>query len=377
MPTHASTATRHESVPRLVWGEPAPMTREAGTSTPLTADNVSAWLSSRDLLAGRRLVQLDRLSGRAFAALVRFDDGSALFLKQPIEAIPPVGALREGQLLRLVATSEALRGVRCLLPRTVLYDEADNVVVTEGLLRHRPLRDATVPPPEPLLQHTARCLAALHGASSGGASDTSAYLSIHPVFDFSRVTPHSFARAPGDAFGAYLAAMQALEGPLGALADGWRPTCLIHGDFRDDNVMVDTSAEHPSIRFVDWELGGWGDPMWDLGAFIGQLLYHWVESIQAAEGDFSSWVRGATVPFPRIQQASRTILTSYAEASGRTLRGTDGFAARALQFAGLFLLHRVLGSLESVGTIHAPAFCSLQVGRTLLTQPARATGILA
>ncbi|MFV8750622.1 phosphotransferase family protein [Nannocystaceae bacterium ST9] len=308
--------------------------------------------------------------------MVRLDDGSALFLKQPLEAIPLLGALREGALLRLIGEREELRGVRGLLPTMIMFDEVDNVVVSDGLVEHRTMHQIGVPPRDELLRATAHRLAALHRESSHPRFDPSVYYAINPVFDFSRVTPLGFARAPGSGFGTYLAAMQALHLPLRKLADEWRPTCLIHGDFRDDNVMVSERADaERSIMFVDWELGGWGDPLWDLGAWIGQFFYYWLESIKVVEGgDFAAWVRSATVPFPRIQTAARTILTSYAEASERPMFGADGFAARALQFAGVFLLQRVLASLESVGSIHATAFCSMHVGRTLVIQPERAIG---
>jgi hypothetical protein len=363
----------------MLWGEPAAHSHdESRESRHLRIENVPAWLSARGLIDGRGIARIELLSGRAFAALVRLDDGSALFLKQPLEAIPPVGALREGLLLRLIAHHEPLKGVRSLLPPTLLYDETDNVVVSAGLPEHRSMHIVGVPPDDEILEATARRLATLHRESSGAGPEMSSYDAINPVFDFSRVTPLYLSRAPGNGFGVFLSAMQAMDGPLGDVAEAWSPTCLIHGDFRDDNILI---ARRPSlevpIAFVDWELGGWGDPLWDLGAWIGQFLYYWMESIRASEGGgFSSWMRNATIPFPRIQRATRTILTSYAKSSGRPLSGPDGFSTRALQLAGVFLLQRVLGSLESVGAIHAAAFCSLQVGRTLVTQPERTRAIL-
>src|SRR5258707_12741798 len=107
---------------RMMWGEPAAHSHdESRESRHLRIENVSAWLSARGLLGGRGVARIELLSGRAFAALVRLDDGSALFLKQPLEAIPPVGALREGLLLRLIAHHEPLKGVRTLVPPTRLY----------------------------------------------------------------------------------------------------------------------------------------------------------------------------------------------------------------------------------------------------------------
>jgi hypothetical protein len=43
-----------------------------------------------------------------------------------------------------------------------------------------------------------------------------------------------------------------------------------------------------------------------------------------------------------------------------------------VQFAGLFLIHRALATLELLGTLPLPATHCLQVGRTLIADPERA-----
>ncbi|MEU4426136.1 phosphotransferase family protein [Actinoplanes sp. NPDC024001] len=52
-----------------------------------------------------------------------------------------------------------------------------------------------------------------------------------------------------------------------------RGACLIHNDFRFDNVVLDRSSARP-VALLDWEMATIGDPLMDLG---GALAY-WVQA---------------------------------------------------------------------------------------------------
>jgi aminoglycoside phosphotransferase (APT) family kinase protein len=51
-------------------------------------------------------------------------------------------------------------------------------------------------------------------------------------------------------------------------------TCLIHGDFRFDNVVLDANEPTRVIGVLDWEMATLGDPLMDLG----NSLAYWVEA---------------------------------------------------------------------------------------------------
>lgn len=53
-----------------------------------------------------------------------------------------------------------------------------------------------------------------------------------------------------------------------------RRTCLIHNDFRLDNVVLDADDPTRPIALLDWEMATLGDPLMDLG---GALAY-WVQA---------------------------------------------------------------------------------------------------
>lgn len=51
-------------------------------------------------------------------------------------------------------------------------------------------------------------------------------------------------------------------------------TCIIHGDFRFDNVVLDANEPTKVIGVLDWEMATLGDPLMDLG----NSLAYWVEA---------------------------------------------------------------------------------------------------
>lgn len=61
--------------------------------------------------------------------------------------------------------------------------------------------------------------------------------------------------------------------------DGNRPAtenahCIVHGDFRMDNIIVADSKPHNIRAVLDWEISALGDPLMDLGA----ALVYWIEA---------------------------------------------------------------------------------------------------
>lgn len=59
-----------------------------------------------------------------------------------------------------------------------------------------------------------------------------------------------------------------------------RPT-LLHGDFKLDNVMLDAHDVGRIVGVFDWEMSAVGDPLVDLGIFLG----YWVHTATASQRD--------------------------------------------------------------------------------------------
>lgn len=70
---------------------------------------------------------------------------------------------------------------------------------------------------------------------------------------------HTFGRALNDRFERYV-------GAAGA------PRCLIHGDFRLDNLLLGDGESAPPVTTVDWQTAGRGRPMSDVAYFLSGSL---------------------------------------------------------------------------------------------------------
>jgi len=84
--------------------------------------------------------------------------------------------------------------------------------------------------------------------------------------------------------------------------------CLLHNDFKLDNMLVDAHDPGRAVAVLDWDMCTRGDPLMDLG----YLLTFWGEA-----GDDQCWIDAASMPswergFPTRAEA----VERYAQATG-------------------------------------------------------------
>jgi aminoglycoside phosphotransferase (APT) family kinase protein len=93
------------------------------------------------------------------------------------------------------------------------------------------------------------------------------------------------------------------------------PATIVHGDYRLDNMILNSSLEVAAV--VDWELCTLGDPLAD----VGLLLVYWAE-----EGDELLPLFEPATMAPGFIGRDQ-VRTRYAEASGRDLSEIDFYVA--------------------------------------------------
>ncbi len=122
--------------------------------------------------------------------------------------------------------------------------------------------------------------------------------------------------------------------PVMAWLDAHQPpdvaTCLIHNDFRLDNLVLDTDLQ--VVGVLDWEMATLGDPLMDLG---GALAY-WV---QADDDDMMRVSKRQPTDLPGMPTRAE-VLAHYAT---RTGRGIDDW-----EFYEVFGLFRLAGIAQQI-----------------------------
>jgi aminoglycoside phosphotransferase (APT) family kinase protein len=98
---------------------------------------------------------------------------------------------------------------------------------------------------------------------------------------------------------------------------------ILHGDFHLDNCLLSPAPPIQVVAIVDWEMATIGDPLLDLGLFLGL----WGTERPAGR-----------VAMPRVQAVSRVpgtpsreeLANRYADRSGRSVQHVDWYCAFAL-----------------------------------------------
>jgi tRNA A-37 threonylcarbamoyl transferase component Bud32 len=134
---------------------------------------------------------------------------------------------------------------------------------------------------------------------------------------------------------ARLARLPELQMAFSWARSSWRATGLVHGDLRWSNAIVGHSLAHQRVCLVDWELAFVGDPAWDLGSIVADivaLLALW-RAESASIDDVVAW----SVP----------VLAAYRSAA--VLHNTDwrSLVQRSLQMA----IPRLVQTLVEIGYV--------------------------
>jgi aminoglycoside phosphotransferase (APT) family kinase protein len=133
---------------------------------------------------------------------------------------------------------------------------------------------------------------------------------------------------------------------LDANQPGDTDTCVIHNDYRLDNVVLAPDDPTRIIGVLDWEMATLGDPLMDLG---GALAY-WVE---AGDGPMMKWLRRQPTDAPGML-TRREVVDYYAAQSGRSVQDW-----RFYEVFGLFRLAVIIQQIYRryhLGQTTNPAF---------------------
>jgi aminoglycoside phosphotransferase (APT) family kinase protein len=167
--------------------------------------------------------------------------------------------------------------------------------------------------------------------------------------------------------------MQALDDlcvALDALAASSREEAVVHGDIRWDNLLaVRTRAAKrwERVKFIDWELSGAGDPAADVGAFLGEYLRAWAQSVPVAELLHSGREPvAAGVPLVRMRSALGSFWEAYACGSGAAAGELASIFRRAVDLAAVRLLTAALEEAQTLDRLRTRVLVLVPLARNLL-----------
>jgi len=367
----------------------------------LDLDNVVPFLIERGLVdlpavvdEGLRIVDASRRN-RNLKVLRR--SGEGVILKQPHEA-EPRGAetfAREAAIYRFFWRDPRGAPMRAVVPRLLGDGDGGSIaaggsppttVLTLELVARavsfgeRLGRDGADRPGGPC-DRLGRALAALHGLPP----DDPAFAWPHRrpwALDLHRPTPDALDRISG----ANLLLVKivqrdvVLAAGLDRLRAEWSPRAIVHGDAKGDNVLVvDPAGEDGSadVRICDWELADVGDPCWDVGTVLAELLLAWVRSMPLrAAADPEQAIEGAATPLERVKPGARRFWEGYAEASRGGPAACPVPLLHAVRYAAARLLQAAFEASQDDPSLSSFAVVATQLAANVMADPAAAAHLL-
>lgn len=344
---------------------PEPEARQRTFQIEVDIDTIAGLLQSLNVVEAKQVKRVDRCFSRRPVVLVTLSDSSCLLLKWLEGEIESSQELEKLDFLNRLAlpnfTRSSIQKVRAGYEqgRLIVLDALCSCVSLEDLLiRGSPL--STIQ-----LVSLALTLAGLHDTSITEAR------AEHPEWVTQLLAPkdtvldlHEYSHGMGQDFDVYLRTMQELEPNFRELHRNWTIESFIHYDLRDDNVLFSQAINESSIRVIDWEFAGFGDPMYDLGTLVGCMCLPWLRSN----------LRSGQNPSETLASAHRNIsifLSAYKRSAPE-----KSVELKVIQYAGIALLARALARLERVGLLGGIGNLCLKFGKLFVTDPLKVSTFL-
>jgi Ser/Thr protein kinase RdoA (MazF antagonist) len=296
---------------------------------PLAVLLACGWLDAAAAVDPR--VRVQALSRSHLVFHVVTPQGRSAIVKQPGPAALQLGRSlsRELYIYRLTSWLPELARV---LARPLFIDERQQVLVLESLssTEHWPNSEGVSIRTPAVAAQLGRSMAIWQRSTASvpfGPSPAEGILYLPQALDRALVG----RSASGQHFLRRVLADPVLAAALGAARGCYRHQCLIHGDLRCDNWLLDRGSPTASLRVIDWELSGKGDPVWDLASAFAETILDLLRNSELVD-----W-RGRGWP-PIIEGVLAEIMKGYTARGGAfDAQGAD--LERLILFVAARLIH--------------------------------------
>lgn len=368
-------------------------TGRQSTFKRLSMDTVLGYLlekghiSPADIVDGQLTIS-DR-SGRNRNYAVHLREGG-IFVKQSGAELSSDGyLLRELSIYQSISQRIAAGSLDDILPRLIDYDPQDEVILFE-LVRGDGVADLIYSNPTKIsatATAVGRALAGIHDAFELYPDGKNISLPNIPLSDAFTSLPGLCYPGPGLLATASAAQLEIchilqqsepLQSTLARAAQLWRRSTLIHGDLRSENIIVSTHrGGETCIVLVDLELGGVGDPAWDLACMFADMAMFWACSIQVSgTKSFSEMAAHAEIPLARLRPLVVDLWKAYVEFRKKEPQSPEVLLSRIASQCVSRLVQRVFEQSTRGKNLTNQAILMLQIAENIAINPSISTGKL-
>lgn len=160
---------------------------------------------------------------------------------------------------------------------------------------------------------------------------------------------------------------------LEELRRDWRVETLIHSDLKADNLLLVTEDDSERLYIVDWELVQHGDPAWDVGSLLHDMLVFWVQSMPlSARASPAEMMAEAQFPLSKIVPAFRALWSTYRRETGLAGRESAIFLSRAVRSSAARMVQSVYETCNQAAALSNHVVMMLHVIANIFADPAAA-----
>jgi len=156
------------------------------------------------------------------------------------------------------------------------------------------------------------------------------------------------------------------------LRNEWNISCLMHGDIKWANFVINPADEAKKIYLIDWETSDIGDPAWDVGGLLQSYFSVWIFSSSApaalnpdgtTKPEYlfeTDKMQASIVSF--WQEYSGNLGLSYEQRKALLIKSAKCAAARLIQTS----IEALYGSVTTVEPYH---YRCVQAAHNILSNP--------
>ncbi len=164
---------------------------------------------------------------------------------------------------------------------------------------------------------------------------------------------------------------------LDELRKGWKPEAFIHSDLKWENCLLSVASGNMTLKIVDWELAGLGDPIWDVGSVFSAYLSFWLLFVPiTTETEPTESLRLARYPLEKMQPALRSFWRSYVRGMKLDSITAEQLLVRAVKYGAARLVQTCYEQMHTSPQLVGSVVCSLQLSLNILKRPKEAVSNL-
>lgn len=361
----------------------------------LSKENVFDYLSQSKLYnyEAQEIIQVELKPAKNFDLLLSLSDGRQLLIKQerPNQNKQADELLNEWKIHEFLQYFPSLRSLSRSLSEVLHFDEENAILIVSYLGNFRDLADFYTKENSfstEVLVAIATTLATLHKLTFNQQDYRDFLLQTLNGADLScsryaaalgHIEPEILGSVPIDAlkFFALYQRFPSLGQAISEITAALQPCCLTHNDLKLNNILLHNDWEQlhfddedSCIRIIDWERGGWGDPVFDLGMLIASYLQIWLNSLVVSQDiEIEESLRLAVTPLELIQPSIVALIDTYLDTFPEILAHQADFLERVVQCTGLALIQHIQAGIQYHKTFGNSGICTLQVAKSLLCHP--------